>query len=151
MRRIRRRDTRPELQLRRILFAAGLRYRLTCPTLPFRPDLVFPGKRVAVFVHGCFWHGHGCALFRWPRANAAFWWSKISRNRARDARVELAMSEAGFRTLIVWECAMRGPARLQPRDLVAVVQGFLSASELPRLEVVGRRDQSEGDRPDRSS
>lgn len=100
-------DTRPELVLRRELHRRGFRYRLHVRGLPGRPDMVFPRWRAALFVHGCFWHGHGCALFKWPKSNEAFWRTKIEGNRARDARKADALRVAGWRVGAVWECALR--------------------------------------------
>lgn len=129
MRRIGSKDTRPELAVRHALFRAGLRYRLSYPGLPYRPDLVFPGARVAVFVHGCFWHGHDCPLFKWPVSNHVFWSTKIQRNRARDVRAVESLAAAGWRCLTVWECALRGPGKL-PRDaILAAVRQFLASPQ----------------------
>ena len=125
MRSIGRRDTRPEMQLRRLLSAHGFRYRLRRPDLPFSPDLVFPAARLAVFVNGCFWHGHACHLFRWPRSNAGFWRAKIERNVQRDLRIEGHLLERGWRSLTVWECSFRGPFRLDPSALVSAVRSLL--------------------------
>ena len=110
MRRVRGRDTGPELAVRGILRAAGIGYRLCGAGLPGRPDLVMKGRRVAVFVHGCFWHGHDCPRgSRKPKANAAYWTAKIERNRARDAAAHAALEAAGWRVVTVWECAMKAP------------------------------------------
>lgn len=125
MRSIGRRDTRPEMQLRRLLSAHGFRYRLKRADLPFSPDIVFPSARLAVFVHGCFWHGHACHLFRWPRSNAEFWHAKIERNVQRDLRVENQLLACGWRSLTVWECSFRGRYRLDPSALVSAVRSLL--------------------------
>lgn len=110
MRRVKSRDTGPELAVRRILRAAGIGYRLGGCGLPGRPDVVMKGRRVALFVHGCFWHGHDCPRgARQPKANADYWQTKIKRNRERDARNEAALVEAGWRVLTVWDCEMRTP------------------------------------------
>jgi len=110
MRRVKGRDTTPELTVRRILRAAGIGYRLGGAGLPGRPDLVMKGRKVAVFVHGCFWHGHDCARgARKPKANAAYWTAKIDRNRARDVRVQQELAHGGWRVLTVWECDLRTP------------------------------------------
>lgn len=114
MRRVKGRDTGPELAVRRCLRQAGIGYRLGGCGLAGRPDLVMKGRRIALFVHGCFWHGHDCARgAREPRTNADYWRAKIGRNRARDARVETELSRAGWRVLTVWECAIRDPAAMQ--------------------------------------
>ncbi len=110
MRRVKGRDTGPELAVRRILRAAGIGYRLGGQGLPGRPDVVMKGRRTAVFVHGCFWHGHDCPRgARKPKANADYWLAKIARNRARDDRAVAELEAAGWRVLIVWECEMRAP------------------------------------------
>ena len=122
MRAVKGRDTTPELAVRRILRAAGVGYRLGGCGLPGRPDLVMPGRRVAVFVHGCFWHGHDCARgARQPKANADYWSDKIGRNRARDAATLTALEGAGWRVVTVWECGLKA-ARFAD-GLVAEVRG----------------------------
>lgn len=105
---IRGKDTRPEMDIRHCLFARGFRYRLHSSGLPGRPDLVLAKYRAAVFVHGCFWHGHDCRLFRMPDSNRAFWAAKIRRNRARDREVLQKLPQTGWRTLVIWECSFRG-------------------------------------------
>lgn len=110
MRRVKGRDTGPERAVRRILRAAGIGYRLGGAGLPGRPDLVMKGRRAAVFVNGCFWHGHDCPRgARRPKANAGYWAAKIERNRARDAAARTALEAAGWRVVTVWECAMKAP------------------------------------------
>lgn len=104
-------DTRPELALRRELHRAGLRYRLHVAGLPGRPDLVFPARRAAVLVHGCFWHRHeGCHWCTTPASNVDFWTRKFSRNVERDMRHLEELSRLGWRVAIVWECALKGAA-----------------------------------------
>jgi len=111
MRRVRGRDTAPELKVRRVLRAAGIGYRLGGCGLPGRPDVVMKGRKLVVFVHGCFWHGHDCPRgARKPKANAGYWGAKIERNRTRDARVEAALCAEGWRVATVWECRLREPA-----------------------------------------
>ena len=111
MSRIRGRDTKPELLLRRGLHAAGFRFRLHAPDLPGRPDIVFPRYRAAILVHGCFWHGHDCPLFKMPATRQEFWASKIRGNRERDKRTAAALLAYGWRILTVWECSIKGPGR----------------------------------------
>lgn len=122
MRRVKGRDTSPELAVRRILRAAGIGYRLGGMALPGRPDVVMKGRKVALFVHGCFWHGHDCPRgARQPKTNADYWIAKISRNRMRDAAAVTALEASGWRVVVVWECEMRQadfPARL-----IATVRG----------------------------
>ncbi len=110
MRRVRGRDTAPELKVRRALREAGIGYRLGGCGLPGRPDVVMKGRRIALFVHGCFWHGHDCARgARQPRANADYWIAKIGRNRTRDARTSTELTDAGWTVVTVWECEMKTP------------------------------------------
>jgi len=126
MRRVKGRDTAPELAVRRILRAVGIGYRLGGAGLPGRPDLVMKGRRVAVFVHGCFWHGHDCARgARQPRTNAAYWTAKIGRNRVRDAAVRAALEASGWRVVTVWECEMKAPDFVE--RLIADVRGQAAA------------------------
>jgi DNA mismatch endonuclease (patch repair protein) len=107
MARIRARDTRPELALRKHLYRAGLRYRVHAADVPGRPDIAFPAKRAAIFVHGCFWHRHeGCHWCSTPASNTDFWSEKFDRNRARDAAVVEQLHTRGWRIAIVWECGL---------------------------------------------
>ncbi len=108
MRRVKGRDTAPEMTVRRLLRQAGIGYRLGGCGLPGRPDVVMKGRRVALFVHGCFWHGHDCARgARQPKANADYWRAKIGRNQARDASNEAQLRADGWAVITVWECEMR--------------------------------------------
>jgi DNA mismatch endonuclease (patch repair protein) len=126
MRRVKGRDTSPELAVRRILRAAGIGYRLGGQGLAGRPDLTMKGRKIAVFVHGCFWHGHDCARgSRKPKANAEYWTAKIDRNRARDARVTAQLRDDGWRVLTVWECDLRAPGFAE--RLVADIQNQAAA------------------------
>ncbi|MEI7430590.1 MAG: very short patch repair endonuclease [Betaproteobacteria bacterium] len=109
MARIRSMNTRPEMLLRKALFALGLRYRLHFGKLPGCPDLVFPKYKVVAFVHGCFWHWHGCERSRMPKTNVGYWRAKIARNQARDSKNVAALCALGWRVLIVWECALKAP------------------------------------------
>ena len=110
---IRGKDTRPEMLVRRALFAAGFRFRLHRADLPGSPDIVLPGRRVAIFVHGCFWHMHqGCRLARLPATRPEFWRGKLEGNVARDRWAVEALAADGWRVLVVWECATRGKKAL---------------------------------------
>ena len=104
---IRSKDTTPEIILRRGLHASGLRYRLHVKSLPGSPDLVFPRYRAAVFVNGCFWHGHECEFFKWPQTRQEFWKKKILGNVERDKKNTAALHEMNWRIVTVWECALR--------------------------------------------
>ena len=110
---IRSRDTKPEMRVRKALHAAGLRYRLHDRGLPGAPDLVFPGRRLALFVHGCFWHQHpGCAAARMPKSRLEFWQPKLAGNIERDARVLSNLEFLGWTVMIIWECETRKPNTL---------------------------------------
>ena len=118
MRAVKSRDTRPERAVRAAACALGFarRYRLNGAGLPGKPDLVFAAMGKAVFVHGCFWHGHDCKRgAREPKDNADYWRAKIARNRKRDAASLEALRAAGWRTLVVWECQTRDAAALARR------------------------------------
>lgn len=108
MRRILSKNTKPELLVRSALHARGIRYRLHKRIEGTRPDLVLASRRVAIFVHGCFWHGHNCHLFQWPKTRPEFWLKKISGNRLRDRRVCRALTGRGWSVGTVWECGLRG-------------------------------------------
>jgi len=113
MRAVKSRDTGPELKVRRAAHALGLRFRLNRKDLPGRPDLVFPAKRTAMFVHGCFWHGHDCPRgARMPQNNRAYWEAKISRNVARDKAALAALKKLGWTSRVIWECQTRDNAAL---------------------------------------
>lgn len=111
---IRSRDTRPEMKVRRMLHAMGVRYRLHRSDLPGKPDIVLPSRRTVVFVHGCFWHLHDC---RWgtpkPATNAGFWAAKREGNAARDRNNRQALEALGWRVVTVWECETREPELLR--------------------------------------
>jgi DNA mismatch endonuclease (patch repair protein) len=104
---IRGKDTQPELTVRRALHAAGFRYRLHQRDLPGRPDIVLTRYRTVVFVHGCFWHHHGCKHSTWPKTRAAFWRAKIESNQARDRRTRYFLRQAGWRVETIWECQLK--------------------------------------------
>lgn len=117
MARVRNKNTRPEMAVRRALWAAGLRFRLHSRALPGHPDLVFTSRRLVVFVHGCFWHGHqGCPRHRIPKSRTEWWAAKIARNMQRDAEVHGKLSALGWVVLIAWECQTEKPA-----DLAALI------------------------------
>jgi DNA mismatch endonuclease (patch repair protein) len=108
MRAVKGKDTQPEWIVRRLLHAAGYRYRLHVKNLPGKPDLVFPARRKVVFVHGCFWHGHDCSRGdRQPKANAEYWSAKIARNKERDAKHMVMLRADGWKIATVWECEIK--------------------------------------------
>lgn len=104
MARVHSKHTKPELKVRSHLHRHGLRFRLHQRDLPGSPDLVFPSRKVAVFVHGCFWHGHNCKRFRLPQTRPEFWRNKIEGNRTRDSQKRVALENMGWRVLTIWEC-----------------------------------------------
>jgi DNA mismatch endonuclease (patch repair protein) len=114
MARIRAKNTRPEIRVRSVLWATGLRYRLHDRRLPGCPDLVFQSLRTVVQIHGCFWHAHeGCANFRLPRTRSEWWATKLERNKARDVDVRAKLESAGWRVLVIWECETTNAGRLE--------------------------------------
>lgn len=125
MSRIRGRDTKPEMLVRRGLHACGLRYRLHERKLTGCPDLVFPRYQAAVFIHGCFWHAHGCSLSKFPATRQEFWRNKLERNAARDREGIADLRAEGWRVLVIWECALRGPQRMSAEDLVKRAEHFI--------------------------
>jgi len=134
---IRGKNTKPELIVRRGLFARGFRYRLHVRELPGSPDLVFPGRRSVILVHGCFWHGHSCHLFKWPKSNKTFWKRKINQNRQVDRRSRRQLLGDGWRVLTVWECALKGPGRRIQEDLLRRLARWLD-STVKTDQVTGR-------------
>jgi DNA mismatch endonuclease (patch repair protein) len=115
MSRVKGRDTGPELRVRRAVHAMGYRYRLHVGRLPGKPDLVLARHRLAIFVHGCFWHRHAdpsCRLARLPKSRLEFWLPKLEANRERDTKQERTLRELGWRVAIIWECETRNAAKL---------------------------------------
>ena len=113
MQAVKSKDTQPEIIVRKLLHAAGYRYRLHARGLPGKPDLVFPIRRKTIFVHGCFWHGHDCPRGnRQPKTNAAYWMAKIARNKARDVEQIAALRADGWKVHTVWECEIKKPGLL---------------------------------------
>ncbi|WP_184160771.1 very short patch repair endonuclease [Sphingomonas kyeonggiensis] len=111
MRAVRNRDTKPEIRVRSILHRAGYRFRLHRRDLPGSPDIVLPRYGTAIFVHGCFWHGHeGCRRSKLPSTRTDFWQSKIGRNKERDETARAALIERGYRVVTLWECELNSAA-----------------------------------------
>lgn len=116
MRKVPGRNSSAELKARRLLRTLGVGYRLHRKDLPGSPDIVMAGRRLAIFVHGCFWHGHDCSRgARVPKANQAYWTAKIARNRARDEATARRLADMGWRRLVIWECELKDEAALQAR------------------------------------
>lgn len=135
---IRGKDTKPEILIRKALFARGWRYRLHDKRLPGKPDLVFPRLRAVVFVDGCFWHGHHCHLFRLPSSRVDFWTDKIGRNRERDIAVRHKLDELEWRHLTIWECALKGRTRLPIAGVIDRVADWLESGKYA-AEIEGER------------
>lgn len=112
---VRSKNTEPEMTVRRLVHSMGYRYRLHHRELPGKPDLVFPGRRRVIFVHGCFWHQHSCKGSHVPRSNAAYWGPKLERNRARDAEHLKALRSGGWKCLVLWECQLKKIERVRRR------------------------------------
>lgn len=116
MRRIRKTNTRPEIAVRRVAHALGLRFRLHRRDLPGSPDLVFPSHRKLIFVHGCFWHQHeGCRLARKPGTRLDYWLPKLDRNVQRDRDVQERLRAAGWQSFVIWECETKKPSIVEQR------------------------------------
>jgi DNA mismatch endonuclease (patch repair protein) len=134
---IRGKDTRPEMLVRRGLFSRGFRYRLHASHLPGKPDMVLARHNAVILVNGCFWHGHDCHLFRWPGSRRDFWKEKIARNRKRDIEVRDALGAAGWRVLVVWECALKGRGKRHLDDVLGQVAAWLRKKSGRSLEIKG--------------
>lgn len=132
---IRGKNTKPEIFLRKALHARGFRFRIHT-SLPGKPDMVFPQWNAVLFVHGCFWHGHRCHLFKWPKSREDFWHLKISGNVARDAWSIAALRESGWRVGIVWECALKGRKHLPPTRVIERCSSWLRSNR-KSLELAG--------------
>jgi DNA mismatch endonuclease, patch repair protein len=117
MSRIRSGNSKPELRVRRLVHGLGYRYRLHVPALPGRPDLVFGGRKKVIFVHGCFWHQHGCRIYRMPKSNQVFWLNKLASNVRRDKLNMASLDKAGWTVLIIWECQTKDLTELT-REIV---------------------------------
>ncbi len=133
-------NTRPEMVVRKGLHARGFRYRLNDRKLPGRPDLVLSKYNAVIFVNGCFWHGHECHLFKWPKTRAKFWQKKISRNVERDSENLESLALSGWRVGIVWECAIRGKMRRNPVEVIDRLSAWLMTGE-KRLSLCGYRSR----------
>lgn len=115
MRSVKSKNTRPEIIVRQIIYSLGFRYRLHRKDLPGSPDIVFPGRKKAIFVHGCFWHWHGCKRSRMPKTNSEYWETKIQRNQERDKRNCTALADISWQTLVVWECELKDKSNLEKK------------------------------------
>jgi DNA mismatch endonuclease, patch repair protein len=139
MSKIRCKDTKPEFFVRSALHRLGYRFRLHAPKLPGKPDLVFPKYKALIFVHGCFWHGHECHLFKWPKSREKFWRTKILKNRENDKKVYNALKKSEWRIATIWECAIKGKNRTDPENLIHNVSSWLESNRRSR-EIKGKAD-----------
>lgn len=146
MSRIRAKDTKPELLLRRSLHAIGLRYRIHVRDLHGCPDLVFPRSRSVIFVHGCFWHGHDCPLFKMPATRTEFWSAKVAANQARDIKAVANLIADGWKVMTVWECALRGRARLDIAEVTTQIASWIHSGPSD-LAISGKSEPTAASQP----
>ncbi|NQX97162.1 MAG: DNA mismatch endonuclease Vsr [Flavobacteriales bacterium] len=125
MKAIRSKNTKSELYVRHVLHSYGFRFRIHPSSLPSRPDIYLAKYHAVIWIHGCFWHGHDCHLFKWPKTNVVFWRDKILTNRARDVAKARELCEIGIKLLIVWECALEGKVRLSEDELFERLEEWL--------------------------
>ena len=143
---IRAKNTRPEIFLRYGLHALGFRFRVHAKHIVGKPDIVLPKYHALIIVHGCFWHWHGCRYCKTPKTNSAFWQEKIQSNKLRDARTLQLQLDAGWRCLIVWECAVRRAKQMQSEfDIVALSANWLAGNG--RLAVIDEQGLTEPQQP----
>lgn len=138
---IKHKDTQPELLIRKLLHANGFRFRLHYKSLPGKPDIVLPKYKAVIQVNGCYWHGHNCHLFKWPKTRKKFWQDKISGNIVRDQRVMKELTNLGWKVLIIWECALKGKTKLSLAQIsTEIVSWVISDSTLSTID--GTRPQN---------
>ena len=124
---IRNKNTKPEMIIRKELFARGYRYRLHCNELSGKPDMILSKYKTVIFINGCFWHCHDCHLFKWPKARKDFWESKILSNKTRDQLNRKVLLMEGWRILNIWECAIKGKTRLNWERLFFEIESWLAS------------------------
>lgn len=129
---IRAKDTSPELIIRKGLHKRGYRYKLHEKKLPGKPDLVLAKRRILIFVHGCFWHGHNCHLFKYPKTRAEFWRKKIHGNTTRDEKAVSHLLASDWRVLVVWECALKGKKKYQHKKLLDEIERWIVGGSVIR-------------------
>ena len=126
---IRSRNTAPEIFVRKALHALGYRYRLHPKALPGKPDIVLPKYRAIILVHGCFWHNHGCRLFKLPKTRVDFWKAKLESNVLRDLLTETRLTDLNWRIAVVWECSLKGKTRIPKIELTEKLSEWLQSDE----------------------
>ena len=122
-------NTKPELVVRKLLHESGLRFRLHRKDLPGRPDIVLPKYKFAIFVNGCFWHGHQCSLFKMPASNTEFWKEKIEGNVKRDSNRIKQLRDLGWRVGVIWECSLRGKGKEKPDVLQQLMLDWINGND----------------------
>ncbi|WP_243848544.1 very short patch repair endonuclease [Sphingomonas insulae] len=133
MKSVGRKDTAPEMAVRRLLHSLGYRYRLHDKRLPGSPDIVFTGRKKVIFIHGCFWHAHNCRVSLAPKSKTDFWNAKLDRNKARDARNVEALTMCGWDVLTIWECET---TKKQRDSLPGKLRTFLGPARMPSAQSV---------------
>lgn len=118
-------NTRAEMLVRGGLHRLGFRYQLHRKDLPGKPDLVFPKYKAVIFINGCFWHAHGCHLFKWPKSRKEFWREKINSNKVRDQENVIACSAMGWKVLVIWECSLKGKTRRKLEEVIQTTASWL--------------------------
>ena len=130
-------NTKPEMLIRKGLHALGFRYRLHSPKLPGKADIVLPKYKAIILINGCFWHAHNCHFFKWPSTRKDFWESKILSNKVRDQENLKQYSDAGWKTLIIWECALKGKAKLPVNSIFDLIVHWI-ACERTNCNIEGK-------------
>ncbi len=131
-------NTKPEIRIRKALYARGYRYRLHSSKVFGKPDIVLRKHNAVIFVHGCFWHGHDCPLFRLPKTRTEFWKNKINGNRKHDKKVYSRLKEDGWRIATIWECSMRGKWQMDFKELIEKLTEWIE-SDKTSLELSGKQ------------
>ena len=122
-------NTKPEMRIRQALHARGFRYRIHSPEVYGKPDIIMKKHNAIIFIHGCFWHGHDCPLFRLPKTRTEFWQKKIDTNRERDKKVYSRLRDEGWRIAIIWECSMRGKGKMDFLTLVDILAEWIESDQ----------------------
>ena len=134
MKAIKSRDTKPEMLVRKLLHSHGYRYRVTPSNLPGKPDIWLAKWDTAIFINGCFWHGHNCDYFRLPKTRTQFWKEKIDKNRLRDERNRRELQSSGIRVLTIWECSLKGKGKINEGMLLTLFKTWLLCGK-PEAEI----------------
>lgn len=133
-------DTKPEMVVRRYLFACGFRFRVNSPRLPGKPDIVLRRYRTVVFVNGCFWHGHDCRYASTPKTNVEFWQNKIKRNKERDKRVQRKLALMGWHCITIWECQLKKPVAEQTLESLRITLNRIYINDMIHMYPLPQED-----------